>query len=167
MNRKTEILNAATVYVEGLGFISNTATVELPSIGFEGFEAKTGVATHEVTSTVLQKMDAKFELNEVNKVYFEAVAKRQNEKASFWVKKVSSKGGNEVQTVVTLKGSVKNFQLPSGEIGAEEKASLELNVDFFKYEMDGETMVLIDIDNMICEINGQDLWANQREFLMG
>ena len=91
MIRKSEVLNSQSVYVEGLGFIANTAKVELPKIEFEEFEAKSGIAIHGITTTVLKKMEAKMELNEVNDVYFEALAKRQNEKAVFWVKKNTNK----------------------------------------------------------------------------
>lgn len=167
MIRKSEILNSASVFVEGVGFISNTAKVEIPKIEFETFEAKSGVAIHSVTSTVLKKMEAKFELNEINKVYFEAIAKRQNQKASFWVKKNTNKNSSDSKTTVTLKGSVDSFEFPNGDIGAEEKATLSLGVDFFKYEKDGQTLVLIDVDNLVCEIDGKDLWQEQRDFLIG
>lgn len=167
MIRRSETLNSCSVYVDGLGFISNTANVELPKIEFESFESKSGVASHNVTTTVLKMMEAKFDLNEVNSVYFDAIAKRQNEKAEFWVKKNTNLNATDSQTVVTLKGQIDSFEFPAGEIGKEEKAAISLKVDFFKYEKDGATHVLIDVDNMICEINGNDIWAAQREFLVG
>lgn len=167
MIRKSEVLNSVSVYIEGMGFISNTAKVELPKIEFETFESKSGVAVHNIATTVLKKMEAKFELNEVNKVYFEAISKRQKQKSTFWVKKNSSKNATDSQTTVTLKGSVDVFEFPNGDIGSEEKSVLNLNVDFFKYEKDGQTLVLIDVDNLVCEINGEDLWQAQRDFLVG
>jgi len=167
MIRKSEIINSCSVFVEGLGFISNTASVELPKIEFESFEAKSGVATHSVTSTVLKKMEARFELNEVNKVYFTAITKRQNEKAVFWVKSNTNLNATDRKITVTLKGHVDTFEFPKGEHGKEAKSTLQVAVDFFKYEQDGETLVLIDIDNMICEIDGTDIWTAQREFLVG
>ena len=167
MIRKSEVLNSQSVYVEGLGFIANTAKVELPKIEFEEFEAKSGIAIHGITTTVLKKMEAKMELNEVNDVYFEALAKRQNKKAVFWVKKNTNKNSTDSKTTVTLKGSVKILEFPNGDIGSEEKASISVTVDFFKYEKDGQTPVLIDIDNMVCEIDGKDLWQEQRDFLIG
>lgn len=167
MVRRSEVLNSQTVYVEGVGFISNSAKVELPKVEFESFEAKSGVAIHSVATTVLKKMEAKFELNEVNKVYFEAIAKRQNQKSTFWVKKNTNQNEKDSKTVVTLKGSVDSFDFPSSDIGNEEKASLSLSVSYFKYEKDSRTLVLIDVDNLICEINGKDLWQEQRDFLLG
>lgn len=167
MVRKSEVLNSSSVFVEGIGFISNTAKVELPKIEFETFEAKSGIAVHSINTTVLKKMEAKFELNEVNKVYFEAIAKRQKQKSTFWVKKNTNKNATDSQTTVTLKGSVDVFEFPNGDIGTEEKSVLSLTVDFFKYEKDGQTLVLIDVDNLVCEINGEDLWQNQRDFLVG
>ncbi len=167
MVRKSEVLNSQTVFVEGVGFISNSAKVELPKVEFESFEAKSGVAVHNIPTTVLKKMEAKFELNEINKVYFEAISKRQNQKAVFWVKKNTNQNEADSKTTVTLKGSVDSFEFPNGDIGAEEKAALSLNVDFFKYEKDGQVLVLIDVDNLVCEINGKDIWQEQRDFLLG
>jgi len=167
MVRKSEVLNSQSVYVEGIGFISNSAKVELPKIEFESFEAKSGVAIHSIATTVLKKMEAKFELNEINRVYFEALAKRTKDKARFEVRKNTNKNSQDSRTVVTLKGTIDSFEFPNTDIGAEEKATLNLAVDFFKYEKDMQTLVLIDIDNLVCEINGKDLWQEQRDFLIG
>jgi P2 family phage contractile tail tube protein len=153
--------------VEGIGFISNSASAELPKIEFEAFEAKSGMAVHSVTTTVLKKMEAKFELNEVNQVYFAAMSKRQNEKAVFWVKSNTNLNATDRRVTVTLKGHIQTLEFPKGEFGKEAKSTLQVAVDFFKYEQDEQTLLLIDIENLVCEINGEDIWASQREFLVG
>lgn len=167
MIRKSEVINSMSIYVEGLGFISNSAKCTLPEIEFVEFETTSGVSEHGVTTTVLKKMEATFELNEVNKVYFEALSKRQNEKATFWLKENTNKNSGDSQTVVTLKGAIKKLALPESEVGKEAKSTITLSVDFFKHEKDGYTNVLVDIDNLVCEIAGKDIWQEQREFLIG
>jgi len=167
MIRKSEVINSCSIYVEGIGFISNSATVELPKVEFEAFEAKSGMAVHNVTTTVLKKMEAKFELNEINRVYFTALAKRQNEKAEFWVKKNTNLNAQDKKIVATIKGHIQTIELPKGELGKEAKTTITVAADFFKYEKDDETLFLIDIDNLVCEIDGTDIWQSQREFLVG
>ena len=167
VNRKSEVLNGSSVFLEGVGFISTTADAKIPKIEFEGFSVKSGLAEHHIDSTVLKAMEAEFGLNEVNDVYFEALAKRKGEQATIWVKKTSSQGTTDHQTVVTLKGHATSFEPPNDEIGKEYKASFNFAVDFYKYEIDGVEKFLIDVDNLICRINGVDLWEDSRNFLLG
>ena len=46
MIRKSEVLISHSVFVEGVGFISNSAKIELPKVEFETFEAKMRQCKH-------------------------------------------------------------------------------------------------------------------------
>ena len=163
MNKKAEIINSASIYVEGLGFIAHSAKAKLPEIEFAEFTHMSGVSENTSYSTILKQMKATLELIEENKVYFEALSKRTLERASFDVKYTA----NNKQVVVTLKGSIVKMTHADIEVGKENVKTIELTVDFFKKETDGYVENLIDLENMICEINGTDVWATQREFLVG
>lgn len=163
MNKKAEIINSASIFVEGLGFISHMAKAKLPEIEFAEFTHMSGMSENTSYSTILKQMKATLELIEENKVYYESLSKRILQQAKFDVKyTVDNK-----QVVVTLKGSVVKMSHADIEVGKENVKTIELTVDFFKKETDGYVENLIDIDNMICEINGVDVWAAQREFLVG
>lgn len=167
MTKQPEVLNSVSVFVDGIGFIASTASVELPKIEFEQFESKSGVSTNKIATSVLKAMEAKFELNETNRVYFLELARRFGTYATVWVKANTVIDGHERKIVATLRGTVDNFEFFKPELGKETKSSFTMNVRFFNYVQDGEPLVLVDVDNMICALAGVDIWANQRQFLQG
>lgn len=166
MGKRAEIITGCSLYVDGVGFIANTATVELPKIEFESYESKSGVSTHKVQTSVLKAMEAKFEINEVNAIYFAAMGARLDVPAVIWVKTTSIIDKKERKIVATLKGFVQDFEFPKPEIGKEAKSSFTMCVDFFSYIQDAVPLVTIDVDNMVCQIGATDVWSTQREHLL-
>lgn len=163
VNNRINRINNASIFVEGVGFLSNAAKVELPEIDFVDFNATSGMAEHTVDTTVLKKMEAKFELNDINPVYFKAMQKRQSEQAVFWVK-AQMEG---VNVVATIKGNMKKLKFPTIEVGKETKVTFDVNVRYYKLETGSEVPYLIDVDNLICEIGGVDIWEDARNFHLG
>ncbi len=163
INNKINKINSASVFVEGVGFLSSAGKVDLPEIDFVEFSAMSGMAEHTVDTTVLKKMEAKFELNDINMVYFKAMQKRESQLVSFWVK-AKFEG---VDVIATIKGNIKKLKFPTIEVGKESKVSFDVNVRFYKLEMGSEKPYLIDVDNLICEIGGVDIWEDARSFHLG
>lgn len=163
--KQNEVINSASCYVEGIGFIGNTAKVELPKIEFESIENKSGLGTKKVATSMLKAMEAKFEINEVNLVYFEALQKR-NDQVVIWVKSHSYSGKKENRFTATLKGQVSLFESFTPEQGKEATEKFTLDVSFYKREMNEITQCLIDIDSGICEIGGKDVWETQRQHFL-
>lgn len=108
-------------------------------------------------------MKSTLELTEDNSVYAQALAKRKSEKMIVWIKYQS----NNKQVVVTLNGNITKLNGVDVETGKENKQSLEMSVSFYKKEVNGTTEVLIDVDNLICELGGVDIWADSRAFIFG
>jgi len=163
VNNRINKINNASIFVEGLGFISNAAKVELPEVDFVDFNVTSGMSEHTVDTIVLKKLEAKFELNDVNRVYFNAMRKRQGDTATFWVK-AQMEG---INVVATLKGNMKKLKFPTIEVGKEAKVTFDVNVRYFKLETNADTSYLIDVDNLICEIGGVDIWEDARAFHLG
>lgn len=163
INRKGEAFDGAAIVVEGLGFIASGAKGKLPDIEFTQFTSMSGVAENTIDTTVLKQMKSTLELLGENKVYVQALKKRKNKLASFEIRYTSS--GKQV--LVTLRGNVAKSTSADVEIGKENKKTLEITVNFYKKEVDGYVENLIDIDNMICELDGEDIWADQTAFLIG
>jgi len=163
VNNRINKINNASIFVDGLGFISNAAKVELPEVDFVDFSVTSGMSEHTVDTTVLKKLEAKFELNDVNMVYFKTMIKRQSDTATFWVK-AQMEG---VNVVATLKGNMKKLKFPTIEVGKEAKVTFDVNVRYFKLETNADTAYLIDVDNLICEIGGVDIWEDARGFHLG
>ena len=51
--RKSQTINGAVVYVEGMGFVGTTSEVELPAIEFETFEWNGGVYRRGIITLML------------------------------------------------------------------------------------------------------------------
>ena len=167
MNKKAEMITGASVYVDGIGFISTAAKVELPKIEFESFDGKSGITNHKVATTILKAMEAKFELNEINPVYFAAMGARKTIPTVLWVKATTLKDGKDSKIVATLIGDISNFEFPNIELSKETTCKFTLSVDFFSYIQDDAPLLTIDVKNMICQIGANDLWAEQRDHLVG
>ncbi|MDR2905280.1 MAG: phage major tail tube protein [Helicobacteraceae bacterium] len=162
-----EIINSCAVYVDGVGFIATAASVENPKIEFEQFEGKSGVAGFKVGTTILKPMEAKFELNEINFVYFTQAGLRNALYATIWTKVNTEIDGKVKNVVFTYRGTIDSLELPKIELGAEAKCSFTLNTKFFSVLHDKLPLVLVDVDNMICALGGVDIWAEHRSFLKG
>ncbi len=163
VNSRGEAFDSASIYVENVGFIASAAKGTLPVIEFTQIDVMSGVAEHTIDTSVLKKMTANIELLQENTVYIDALAKRRSEKASIDLKYMS----NGKQHVVTLRGNISKLSKADVEVGKENKTTIDISVDFFKKEVDGTLIHLIDVENMICELNGTDIWADQRQFHLG
>nr|WP_044418716.1 phage major tail tube protein [Halarcobacter anaerophilus] len=95
--RKSQTINGATLFVEGLGFIGTTSEVELPAIEFETFEGNGGVYKREINTAMLKALTTKMKLSEYNKVLYESMAKHFTEETQIYVKwNVSGKKGTSL-----------------------------------------------------------------------
>lgn len=163
VNRKSEAFNNASIFIEGIAFISSAAKGKLPDIEFLQYAHTSGMAEHTVDTTVLKQMKATLEFIEENPVYAQALSRRKTEKTVVWIKYES----NSKQIVVTLMGNINKLNGVDVETGKENKQSLEMSVSFYKKEVNGSTELLIDVDNLICELGGVDIWADSRAFIFG
>jgi len=164
--RKSQTINGAVLFVEGLGFIGTTSEVELPAIEFETFEGNGGVYKREINTAMLKALTTKMKLSEYNKVLYESMAKHFTEETQIYVKwNVSGKKGN-FSHVATFRGEIKKFTPPKVEYGKEIAVELELANSFYKLEEDGNARVLIDLDAYVCEIDGVDVWQELRENIL-
>ncbi|OHE09521.1 MAG: hypothetical protein A2513_05220 [Sulfurimonas sp. RIFOXYD12_FULL_33_39] len=164
--RKSQTINGAVVYVEGMGFVGTTSEVELPAIEFETFEGNGGVYKRDINTLMLKALTTKLKFGEYNKVLYESLGKHGTEETSIYVKwNVTGKKGN-FSHVATFRGEIKKFESPKVEYGKETAASMELACSFYKLEEDGTTQLLIDLDAYVCEIDGKDVWQELRENIL-
>lgn len=155
--RQPDIINEQNLFIEGLGFLGLASKIELPAIEFETIE-QTGVYKGEIATDILKAMIAKFTLKEYNPVIWQALSKRGVQSPSIYAK-WDSKGKNiNAPQVATFRGKIKKLE-DNLEVGKEAELVFEMAVDFYKRESYGKTLLLIDTENLICEINGVDQWA--------
>ena len=68
--RKSQIINASCIYIEGIGFLGTSAEVEIPAIEFETYEQNGGFYKQNLNTGILKAMTAKFIVSEFNSVIY-------------------------------------------------------------------------------------------------
>ena len=51
--RKSQIINASCIYIEGIGFLGTSAEVEIPAIEFETYEQNGGVYIQNINTFII------------------------------------------------------------------------------------------------------------------
>jgi P2 family phage contractile tail tube protein len=166
MLREPQTMTGANVFIEGVGFIGTTKEVDYPKLEFTTWTSNSGLGEREVDTGLLKAMTATFTFEEYNKIYFEILSKRWNEKANIYVKQNITEGIKQIPLVVTFKGNLKSIEFPKYEHGKEVNVVLELAVSFYKFEYNNDEQFLVDLNNMIFTINGQDKFQEIRANLL-
>lgn len=155
--RQPDIINKQNLFIEGLGFLGTASKIEVPAVEFETIE-KEGVYKGEMATDILKALTAKFTLKEYNPVIWQALSQRSMQSPNIYAK-WDSKGKNiNAPQVATFRGKVKKLE-DNLEVGKEAQLVFEMAVDFYKRESYGKTELLIDTENLVCEIAGVDQWA--------
>lgn len=165
--RKSQIINASCIYIEGIGFLGTSAEVEIPAIEFETYEQNGGFYKQNLNTGILKTMTAKFIVSEFNSVIYESFSKQFNKSnpSNLYVKwNVSSPKGH-FDHIATFRGDITKHTPPKVAAGEEVKCEFELQLSFLKLEDYGVESVLIDTNNLICRIGGTDLWEEIRSNL--
>ncbi|MCP3922636.1 MAG: hypothetical protein GY714_08635 [Desulfobacterales bacterium] len=158
--KSPQTMTGASAFIEGVGFLGTTKEVELPKIEFEEWESKSGLMVRKIDSGVLKPMTAKIVLEEYNDVYYEALKKRFNHNASIYLKQ--NLAPDYTSIVATFGGSVTSLESPKTELAKEVNVTLNLNLWFYKFEIDGSEKILADLKSFILRIDGDDIYSQIR-----
>jgi P2 family phage contractile tail tube protein len=166
MERIPQIMVGANVVIEGVGFLGVAKEIELPKIEFTTITSSSGLGEREIDTGLLKAMSTKIVLNEYNDVYFKALRSRLGQNAKLYAKQSIARNEDKKEITATFRGSVKVMELPKYEHGKEVEVSLEIALDFFKFEYDKTPYFLYDQKNMVLEIDGVDQYEEIRNQLI-
>ena len=153
-------LIGSAVYVEGDRYIGVIEDVQLPDIDFGTIESGTGVK-RETPVPILEAMKATIKISGEDKAVYKATARQLSDMTTITIR-------NDVTTVrhdsvdVTLGGRVKVLKAPTLKAGEKVETELEMHLDLYVYQVNGVKRVEIDAKNIICVIDGVDLFAETR-----
>lgn len=164
--REAQVINAASVFVEGIGFLGVSKEVELPAIEFETYTQNAGFYKANQNSGILKEMTLKVKFSEYNIVYLNSMSSQFNGSSNLYVKwNVSSQKGH-FGHVATFRGNITKLTMPKIASGEEVEVELEMQVYFYKKDENNAQVMLIDTRNMICLMGGKDIWADLRSHVM-
>lgn len=159
--KKFQVLRDMNILVDGIGNLGISKSVELPKIEFLTSERGGAMAVEEVIP-LIKAMSAKITLNEYNAEAFRAASKAFGSGTTIFVKGSTVQGDVKVPVLATIKGKVKLLENPFPEAGKEVEMNMEISVTAYSFEIDGQKKIDIDTDNLVCMIDGVDLYAELR-----
>lgn len=159
--KKRQIWRDHNILVNGIGNLGVSKSLKTPDIEFLTSESDGVIAIEEVIPLV-KAMSAEIVLNEYNKEVYSAVSKQFNSAPTFFCKGSMVQGDQKIQVLHTIKGKVKKLGDPIPDRGKEVEMTLEISVSAFSKEINGVKVIDIDLENMICIIDGVDLFEELR-----
>ena len=164
--REAQVINAGQIFVEGLGFLGVTTEIEIPAVEFETYEQNAGFYKSNLNTGIIKPLVLKVKLAEYNSVLCESMSKQFDELSNIYAKwNVSSPKGH-FSHIATFRGNITKNTLPKIKFGESVELELEVQCYFMKLEVKGITEFLIDTRNLICQINGKDIWQGIRNNVM-
>lgn len=163
--RARQVLREFNILVEGIGNVGISNKVELPDIEFLAEERDGAMAKEEVIP-LLKAMTTKITLSEYNTYAYTAASKQFGTSPVFYVKGSLIQGDETLSLLATIIGKVKKFQNPLPERGKNVEQALEIATSAYSLELGGVRVIDIDVDNLICEIDGVDLFQELRNHIL-
>ena len=153
------VLREKNVFIEGVGFVGRVGSVDLPEVSFKQEE----INGRKIDTALLEPMEAKIEIYEVNEVLWSAFNKRIDELASFVVRESIVNNGVKTPLYFELGGWIDKLKDKSEKPGEGRSVEISLNVQVYKVELNGKVLNDIDIGNYICNIGGKDIYSEIRQ----
>lgn len=163
-NRNRQIWRDMNILVNGIGNLGVSKSVEVPKLEFLTNERDGAMAMEEVIP-LLKALNAKIVLNEYNDEAFSATAQQFGSAPMFVCKGSTVQGDLKDSVLIMLKGRVKVLENPVPDRGKEVEMTLEIAITAYSLEINGVKKIDIDVENMICSINGTDLYAELRNHI--
>lgn len=164
-NKARQIWRDFNILVDGIGNVGVSKTIEPPKLEFLTVERDGAMAMEEVVP-LIKAMTAKIVLNEYNPEAYAAAAKQFGTAPTFFCKGSTVQGDAKIPVLMTIKGKVKVLEAPVAERGKEVEMTLEIAVTAYSQEINGVKKIDIDVENMICVIDGVDLYADLRAHIL-
>lgn len=163
-NRNRQIWRDMNILVGGIGNLGLSKTMETPKVEFLTIEREGAMAMEEVVP-LIKALTAKIVLNEYNNEAFSAAAQQFGSAPMFVCKGSTVQGDLKVPVLIMLKGRVKVLETPIPDRGKEVEMTLEIAITAYSMEINGVKKINIDVENMICAIDGVDLYAELRNHI--
>jgi len=159
--KNRQIWRDQNILVNGIGNLGVSKSLKVPELEFLTSEREGAIAVEEVIP-LLKAMSAEIVLNEYNTEVYSAVSKQFSNSPTFFCKGSMVQGDQKIPVLHTIKGKVKKLGSPIPDRGKEVEMTLEISVSVFSKEINGVKVIDIDLENMICIIDGVDLYAELR-----
>ena len=144
------------LFVEGVGFIGKVEEFTPPNINTKKAEAPMG---YKIDVGIPEAPEAEVKLYEINKVYYDAMAKA--DEAKFVIKEQIIDNGTCKTLVHTMVGSF-DLEFDGTKSGEGKATTLKLYPQRYTKEIDGKEAAFVDVTVPIMRLNGKDIVEEMR-----
>ncbi len=152
------VLRDVNLFVDGRGYAGKIAEFTLPKLTVKTEEFRGGGMDAPVELDMgMEKLECDFSLDSVDRDALRQWGLAQGDQPALTFRgALQDRDGTTRAAVVRTRGQIKEVDYGSWKPG--EKATLKFmaGVDYYKLEIDGETIHEIDIENMTRIVNGVD-----------
>jgi P2 family phage contractile tail tube protein len=156
-------LRNMNLYVDGRGFAGRVEEVTLPKLTLKTEEYRGGGMDAAVEIDLgMEKLECELTVNEYDPKLFALLGLQPGKQVNISLRGAMDSEGNVIPVAVSLTGSWKEIDMGSWKAG--EKASIKVTVSarYYQLKINNESVIEIDVVNMVRMINGEDQLADVR-----
>lgn len=152
-------------FIGGFGSIGIAEVLKTPAIKLKKLDKTAGTGDSKISYGAVEALSTEATFKALPSAIYDEIAKL--DKAEIIFKKAVKTGDKTEALEFVCKGAI---DIEYGEFKAGEYLDVKVTQEgliSYLHEAAGKTVVNIDHENMICEINGKDLMSEVRSILKG
>lgn len=161
-----KILKNFNLFVDGRGYAGRAEEVSPPKLTIKTEEFRAGgMDVPAVIDMGMEKLEASFNLVEYDPEILKQFGLVSGNAVQLTLRGALVDDTTTTPMVISLRGMFTEMDM--GKFKAGDKATMQCSVAcrYYSLEIDGQTLVEIDVDNMVRSIDGEDKLADIRSAL--
>lgn len=161
MKNIPHFMTGLTAFIDGKGLLGEVKSVQLPKVEEIRETIKQGGFERSVSTGVFKAMECEITLSSYNELAYNAWA----EHIPIVIKGSVKAKGKDYGIIATLKGE-RDIDDGTLEQSKEVERKIKIHVSFYSLTINHVPQVLLDPENMIANVMGEDLLAPMRNHLL-
>ncbi len=161
-----KILKNFNLFVDGRGYVGRAEEVNPPKLTIKTEEMRAGGMDAPATIDMgMEKLEASFTLAEYDPAILKQFGIVSGNAVQLTLRGALTDDESTIPLTIKLRGMYTEMDM--GKFGAGEKGQLQCSMAcrYYSLEIDGKTLIEIDVDNMTRVIDGVDKLAEIRDAL--
>lgn len=155
------------LFVDGRGYAGQVEEFNAPKLALVTEEFRAGGMDAPVEITMgIEKLEADFSLISYDRAVLRTWGVAEGASVPFVAREaLESFDGTITAVIHTMRGKIKEIDPGTSKAGDKPMLKISLALTYYKLQHGGETVIEIDVENMVRAINGVDALASQRAAL--
>lgn len=159
-----DVLKNCNLFVDGRGYAGQVEEMTPPALTLVTEEFKGGGMNAPVEITMgMEKLNSMFSLISYDRDVLSLFGVAEGNQLGAVIRGALESFDGAVKSVIhTMRGKIKKIDPGTWKPGEKAPLAVEMALRYYKQEVNGATIHEIDVENMVCVVNGIDQLAAQR-----